>query len=260
MKSQELVKKLEAGMDSIRDSDKWREWLGIQGRFHAYSYMNTLSIMFHRPGATRVAGFHTWRKLGRGVQMGERGIPILAPQQYKKRDKNGEEPENDEDAEYGLTFRTVYVFDVAQTGGKDLPSPTTDVDGDDAGLFAKLAQVAQDEGLAVDTSEKATAIRGTYNAAGKTIWVAPTDSPAQRAKTLAHELAHHFGSNGKNGHTREESETIAESAAYIVLAHFGLDSGSYSFGYLASWSDTKTLRLRLGEIQKTAKAIIEAAA
>jgi antirestriction protein ArdC len=247
-----IIERLERGFQEVQDSERFQDYLSTCARFHHYSAHNTLLIWTQRPDATRVAGFHTWRKLGRHVLKGEKGIGILAPRPYKRTVDNGDEEEVIE----GCYFKPVHVFDVSQTDGQPLPdAPVTELDGSDDGLFASLSAIATKEGIALDRTPNASSANGFYRPGQ--IWIKPEASPRMATKTLAHELAHHFAGHNSYGACRGEMETVAEAVAYIVLAHVGIDAGSYSFGYLASWSDPKVFRAKLTEIHATANQIID---
>jgi N-terminal domain of anti-restriction factor ArdC len=251
-----LVHSLEAGFTRVQSSEEYRAYLSTLARFHNYSLNNVLLIYMQRPDAQRVAGFHTWQSLGRNVRKGEKGISILAPCTYKTTVKDAETGE--EEQRLGVRgFRAVSVFDVAQTEGADLPEvPCTRLTGDDGGLVASLEAIATAEGLTIDRTpgRAGASTSGFYIRDKKEIWVAPDLEPAATAKTLCHELGHHFA-----GHVgcRGEAETIAESTAYLVLGHFGIDAGDYSFGYLSSWSDLPTFRAALTEVNCIATRIID---
>ena len=248
-----IIERLERGFQEVQDSERFQDYLSTCARFHHYSPHNTLLIWTQRPDATRVAGFHTWRKLGRHVLKGEKGIGILAPRPYKRT----VEDDGEEEVIEGCYFKPVHVFDVSQTDGKELPdAPVTELDGSDDGLFASLTAIATKEGITLDRTPNAASngVNGFYRPG--TIWVKPEAAPRMATKTLAHELAHHFAGHVA-GQCRGEQETMAEAVAYIVLAHVGIDAGSYSFGYLASWSDPKVFRAKLTEIHATANRIID---
>jgi len=259
-KRRQLAGKMEQAIADVRDSERFKEWLTFCGRFHNYSMGNTMLIMLQSPNASRVAGFQTWKGMGRTVRKGEKGIAILAPQTFKRECNH----EKDCDCETALGFRTVYVFDESQTDGDPLPDIAESFDGiDDAGLFGKLDNLAHAEGLTIDRLDPpigAGAANGAYMHSARRIWLDPELGALQATKTLAHELAHHYAQHETNGHCREGREIIAESAAYIILQHFGLDAGSYSFDYLASWSanDPKAFKANLSETLRTASSIIEA--
>lgn len=249
-KRSELLQRLERGMHEVRESDNFQRYLSVCAKFHTYSVGNQMLIWLQRPDASHVAGFHSWRSLGRCVRKGEKGIGILAPVRFRASHVDEETGEEEMTA---CRFRTVYVFDVSQTDGEPIPSPVDELTGiDDAGLFAKLDSLAHAEGLTIDRTPGRAAANGFYSSGE--IWIKPEASLPMATKTLTHELAHHFA-----GHVqcREESETIAEAVAFVVLGHFGIDASSYSFGYLASWSDVKTFKSKLGEINTVAKRIID---
>lgn len=256
----ELVKKLERGFQKVQESDEYRSYLDTVSRFHKYSISNTMLIWVQCPNATHVAGFHTWLSLDRHVRRGEKGIRIFAPMPYRRTVSTfDEETEEFEEQEIGqIRFRAVSVFDISQTDGADLAEPpVTLLAGDDAGLWQSLAAAARTERLTIDRKPGrggAGGANGWYDRIGREIWVDPDLAPVMAAKTLCHELAHH---HAEHIDTRQEHETIAESVAYVVLGHYGIDAGDYSFGYLASWSDLRTFRSKLADIHTIASRIIE---
>ena len=138
--------KVEAGIEAVRDSERFREYLAFCGKFHKYSFANQMLIWMQRPNAQLVAGFHTWLTLQRHVRKGEKGIMILAPMTHKRKVEK-QDDENEEQTH--LYFRPVFVFDVTQTEGEPLPSPVAKLTGDDVGQWASLALVAGTEGLVV---------------------------------------------------------------------------------------------------------------
>lgn len=254
-KTRALLQQLEQGFQSVKESDRWADYLKFCARFHNYSPQNCMLILMQKPLASHVAGFQTWKNLGRYVKKGERGIQILAPRPWKRTTEN---EDGEEETVEGIGFVAVHVFDVSQTDGDELPSPNDKLTGDDNGLFDALRILALRERITIDQqANETTSANGFYRRADRLIWVRPNMSPAQSAKTLAHELAHHFAEHDVNGHCRDAAETIAESAAYVVLAHFGIDAGAYSFGYLASWTDPKTFKAALRDIQHVAQTIID---
>src|SRR5439155_10733512 len=157
-----------------------------------------------------------------------------------------------------LRFRAVSVFDISQTDGDELPRPpVTLLAGDTESFGQSLATIAVAEGLIIDRAPGhggAGGANGWYARRTRTIWVDPDLAPVMAAKTLCHELGHHFA---EHIDSRQEHETIAESVAYIVLGHFGVDASDYSFGYLATWSDAVTFKAKLTDIQAIAGQIIE---
>ena len=256
----ELVKKLQRGFQQVQESAEYRSYLDTVSRFHKYSISNTMLIWMQCPNATHVAGFHTWLSLDRHVRKGEKGIRIFAPMPYRKTVSTfDEKTEEFEEHEIGqIRFRAVSVFDISQTDGADLAAPpVTLLAGDDVGLWPSLAAVAQTERLTIDRKPGRGGnggANGWYDRIGREIWIHPDLEPVMAAKTLCHEIAHH---HAEHIDSRQEHETIAESVAYIVLGHFGIDAGDYSFGYLACWSDMATFRAKLADVQTIAGQIIQ---
>lgn len=251
----ELLARLEVAVRAIHDSPSFRRFLDVQARFHTYSFGNTLLIDAQMPHATRVAGYRTWQRLGRQVRRGERAIRIVVPQPTRVLTDDGTREE------VRLRFRTGGVFDISQTDGQPLsevPVPTLESD-DGHDLYHALCLAAEAEG--VDVFERASlgsdSVMGAYDRWNRQIIL--RDGPRlQMTKTLAHELAHHVTRKHETlDDSRATHETVAESVAYVVLAHFGFDSGTRSFPYVAGWAGTPgVLREALGSIQRVAAAII----
>ncbi len=227
----EVMAKLTAGIEALTSSRRWMELLSMQRRFHAYSFNNSLLIALQCPDARRVAGFKTWLSLSRSVRKGEKAIWILAPSTRKV-----EDPETDEAHSVLTGFRPVPVFDISQTDGEDLPEVASLLSGDDAGLFDRLAMVAARRSLPLEFADLGST-NGQYNCETRVIQINAHRTRAQQAKSLAHELAHSILHEGGYAATpRELAELEAESVAFVVCGIEGLDSGEYSFGYVASWS------------------------
>ncbi|MFH1418482.1 MAG: ArdC family protein [Planctomycetota bacterium] len=247
--------RLANAIDGVRASEMFQQFLAVQARFHAYSWRNTLLIAMQRPDATRVAGYRTWQKLGRQVRKGEYGITICAPCPYRREavQDNG----NAETVE-GIYFRAVHVFDVAQTDGEALPTidlPTVDVVAD--ALLSDLVRVADSRGIAVSFQELSGSAFGVSKR-GR-IEIDNTHPTGQQAKTLSHELAHealHW--TAKESLTATVAELEAESVAYVVCLHFGLDVEVRASRYIALWNgDAKALKASLHRITATARTIID---
>jgi len=259
----ELLAQLEQGITTLTSSDTWTEYLAFQAKFHHYSASNAQLIMMQSGGyATRVAGFHKWLELGRHVRKGETGLYILAPLVYTTKDE--ETGEKTGSAIRG--FRYVCVFDIAQTEGEDLPQVATLLEGDDPnGLFADLAEIAVDLGFSVhvDTISE-PGVNGYCDHAAKLIKISETLSPAAKVKTLAHELSHAIlhTDDGREGLERGILELEAESSAFVVCAALGVDSGAYSFGYVATWAGggevaLKAIRASQERIHKASALILK---
>src|SRR5581483_11516878 len=197
------------------------------------------------------AGSRAWPRMDRFVRKGEKAIWILAPMVYTT---DAETESQDDRVIRG--FKYVPVFDVAQTDGQELPSVCNRLAGDDPdGLYAKLVSVAHSIGFSVEDAEIPGSTNGDCSHELHRIRVEVTNSPAQRVKTLAHELAHAL--LHASFEDRKLAELEAESTAYIVCQSLGIDSSDYSFGYVAVWaggSDQATAGIKAsGErIQKSA--------
>jgi hypothetical protein len=255
------MRQLKDGVEGIQDSSQFRLFLTTMSKFHEYSVGNLILIAIQKPSATRVAGFNTWKDLGRWVKKGEKGIAILAPVMPPKPKK--EEVEEEEEEELALTpvyFKVVHVFDIRQTEGKPLPEfdvPVLTGDANEA-LFEKAMNLAKSQGLDVSFELRPNqdpSIKGQFS--GRSIWVKPDEPRAQQLKSLLHEMAHYY-SEGVFRIPRRDAETIAESAAFAVGAHYGFDSGVRSFPYVALWAqDKKVLQANLTNIRKVTNVILE---
>ncbi len=259
----ELMAQLEAGVTAIQTGDDFKRYLSVAAKFHAYSSNNVLLVIAQRPEATRVAGYRTWQSLGRQVNKGERAIYIFAPRPYRV--KSDTAPA--EDVRERLTFRLVPVFDLEQTTGDPLPTmeaPTLTGDAD-ADAYHALVRFAASDGLTVtshdpntDGDDTRSSYHGYYSPGRKLIFVKRA-APAQMLKTLIHELGHHLDPELELAPVGKR-ETVAEATAFIVAAHQGIDTGSYSFPYIATWAgqqDGPTLiKQVLGRVQPIAHRLI----
>jgi antirestriction protein ArdC len=249
----DLLAQLEEGILGLTSSERWRRHLDVQSRFHRYSYANALLIVAQRHDATRVAGFVTWRRLGRTVRKGEKAIWILAPMVVQD--------DTDAEKDRGVRgFRTVAVFDVAQTDGEELPGVCTTLAGDDpAGSYERLAALAASIGFRVEDRVFTDGTNGDCSFSHRRIRVASDNAPAQRVKTLAHEVAHAM--LHEKYESRALAELEAESTAYVVCQVLGIDAADYSFGYVASWAGGGAAAVAgikgcCGRIQQAAAAIL----
>ncbi len=276
-----VMKQLKAGVEGIQDSYQFRLFLTTMSKFHDYSIGNQILIMLQKPEATRVAGFNTWKDLGRFVKKGEKGIAILAPIMPPKVKSNcpgcgaevsrkarycpdcGHPLETTSVIDMGHPryFRVVYVFDLSQTEGENLPEfdvPALTGEANEE-LFTDLLAHMRQCGISVEFDSRPNMdpdIKGFYSPSG--IWVRPEEPRAQQLKTLLHEIAHYY-SEGVFQIPRADAETIAESAAFVIGAHFGFDSGVRSFPYVALWAkDKKVLEDNLSAIRRVSTTIMEA--
>ena len=281
---QELTDMLEAGIRDIFSGDKFKEMLAVMSKFHDYSVNNTILIARQKPDATFVAGFNQWKKdFGRSVNKGEKGIKILAPCIYKTKedeikkdpvsglpvlDENGK-PVKEESEKMLTGFKAVTVFDVSQTDGKPLPNLGVDELSGDIKDFDKLMSVLREISpvpikFALITSDA----KGFYNFDDKSITIKEGMSNVQTVKTAIHEITHAklhdvdtVKAKGEKPKDQSTKEVEAESVAFAVCQHFGIDTSDYSFGYVAGWSsgkDTPELKASLETIHDTAAELITA--
>jgi len=257
-----LVKALEAG-----DSEVLTEYLNAMARFHNYSFGNIMLIARQRPTATQVAGIRTWNSLGRFVKRGEKGIVILAPMVgYRKQAKdavateipssNAADERKREPQLYG--FRAVYVFDVNQTEGKELPV-LTEVQGDVSGCRERLVEYVESRNIKLNYSEKIAPAKGMSY--GGKITVLTGMEPAEEFSTLVHETAHEMlhKAERRTLTTKEVRETEAEAVAFVVCQSIGLETGSAFSDYIRLWNgDAKLLQESLEVVQRTAAVILGA--
>ena len=218
--------------------DDWKRMLEVVSKFHRYSFNNHLMIFLQRPDATVVAGFNRWKSLGRFVRKGEKGIAIFAPCRYKT--KLEDDDGNEQSFQQIRGFRVVHVFDISQTEGDELPDldavrPKL-LDGDaPEGIWDVLVTQANEAGYDVIRNRRGSE-NGYCDFSSKEIAVRPDVSAAQAAKTLVHELGHALLHGDEMPASKEVAEVEVESVAYIVCDAIGLDTGDYSFAYVARWS------------------------
>ena len=283
-KVQEITDKLEEGLKELFESEKYKTYLSTMSKFHNYSFNNTLLIAMQKPEATLVAGYKAWQKnFERHVNKGEKAIRILAPAPYKikeERDKldpvtgemmfdeNGM-PQKEQVEVTIPAFRAVSVFDVSQTDGKPIPELEAQellstVEGYEDFVQA-LMNVAP---VPIGFEDIPGDSKGYFHTEEKRIAVQENMSESQTLKTMVHEVAHSMLHNKEidrddlieePAKDRNTKEVEAESVAYTVCQHFGIDTSDYSFGYIAGWSsgkDMKELKSSLDTIRKTASELI----
>ncbi len=259
----EITEQLEQGLKELYESDKYGEYLNAMAKFHSYSFSNTVLIATQRPGATYVAGYTTWKKLGRYIKKGEKGIRIIAPSPYKKRireivkDEYGKEIYNEdgsikiEEIERIIpAFKVVTVFDISQTEGKELPTITEKLNNTISSEdYEHLMKAINNYSLCPIRLAKITSgANGYYDQEEKEIVINVGMSNDQTIKTAIHEVAHSLLHDKDNGMIKdskelaEDREVQAESIAYTVTKHFGMDSSDYSCGYIVGWSSGKELK------------------
>lgn len=260
-KVQALVEKLEQGVAAVYSSKAWREVLEFQAHFHNYSFSNVFLIILQCPHASRVAGFNAWKQLGRHVTKGQKAIQILAPLVGKKKDTKDDGEEIKKSYIYG--FRSVNVFDVSQTEGKELPKLTEELVGNSDTAEHLIAALHSAIKIPVDFEDIQTGAKGYYSPSEHRIAVNQGMSQDQTAKTLIHEYVHSLlHSKDANNKTRGQMEAEAEGTAFVVATYYGLDTSDYSFGYVAGWASQdngiELIKVIGQTIQHTAKQIIDA--
>ena len=284
-KMKEITDRLEAGIQELFDSDRFKEYLRVMSKFHNYSFNNTLLIAMQKPDATFVAGYTSWKNnFGRQVVSQAKSIKVLAPSPYKIKkeidkidpktkkpvtDKNGK-PVKEETEITVPAFKVVSVFDVSQTEGKELPSIGVDEltgDVEQYNDFFKAAELSAP--VPVGFEKIGSGTKGYYSQTDKRIAINEGMSELQNLKTLIHETAHaklhDIDLNAPpekqaDRPDRRTREVQAESIAYAVCQHYGLDTSDYSFSYVAQWSSGRELaelKASLETIRSTASELIK---
>ena len=276
-----ITDKLEAGIAALFQSETYKAYLSTMSKFHNYSLNNTLLIAMQKPDATLVAGYQAWQKQHqRHVRKGEKGIQIIAPSPYKakkerevldpttgrpKLDAQGKPVKETVEVEYPA-FRVATVFDVSQTEGKELPSLGVDeLSGKVDGYSRLLTALKEICPVPIGFEQIGSGAKGYYHTTEQRIALQEGMSEMQTVKTLIHEMAHQRLHSHEKEKPREErlsarsKEVEAESVAYTVCQHFGIDTSDYSFGYIAGWSsgkETAELKESLGKIRDAASELI----
>jgi hypothetical protein len=261
----EAHERLITAVEHLMTGADWLGFLDTARRFRSYSFNNLLLIFTQRPDASRVAGYQTWRSLGRQVRRGEQGIAILAPCTYRRVVVDSEDGAEREPGRVLRGFKITHVFDVSQTDGDPLPEPPVHVldGGDPSGLTDRLADLVRAEGFAFALGpmpvehERALGVTDHHN---RTVVVRDDVAPAQQAKTTAHELAHVLLHGGDRRPDRVVCEVEAESVAYLVCGTSGLPTDAYSLGYVAGWAggDLDTVRATAERVTACAGRILDA--
>ena len=280
-KLKEITDRLEQGIAELFDSERYKEYLKVMSKFHNYSFRNTVLIAMQKPDASLVAGFSAWKNnFERNVMKGQKGIKIIAPSPYKikqemqKIDPHTQKPIIGKDGkpvteEKEITipaYKVVSVFDVSQTEGKELPDIAVDELTGDVDrykdFFAALEKTSPVP-IAFENIEGGS--HGYYHLEDKRIAINEGMSELQTLKTAIHEIAHaklhdidlNAPKDEQQPHIdRRTREVEAESVAYTVCQHYGLDTSDYSFGYVAGWSSGR----ELSELKSSLETIRSAAA
>ena len=268
-KRQETIDKaietMNKGIYEYLDSDRFKTLLDTMSKFHDYSMNNTLLILGQNPRATHLAGYNKWQQdFNRQVKRGEKGLMIWMPVEIKVKenhyvlDENGNRILGDdgkfkrEEVEVKKrTFKIGYTFDVSQTEqieGKEVIelSPVKDLKGDVKDYQALTKALMEISPVPIKIEAFTASAKGCYNSLTNEITIQPDMSEVQTIKTMIHEIAHSIVHSNENLNQLKQNENIefsknekevqAESIAYIVSSHLGIDTSDYSFPYVATWS------------------------
>lgn len=279
-KLKEITDRLEQGIAELFDSERYKEYLRVMSKFHNYSFNNTLLIAMQKPDASLVAGFSAWKNnFGRNVMKGQKGIKIIAPSPFKikqemeKIDPHTQKPVIGKDGkpvteEKEITipaYKVVSVFDVSQTEGRELPDIAVDeLTGDVDRYKDFFAALEKTSPVPIGFEKIEGGAHGYYHLENKRIAIDEGMSQLQTLKTAIHEIAHaklhdidlNAPKDEQPRVDRRTREVEAESVAYTVCQHYGLDTSDYSFGYVAGWSSGR----ELAELKSSLETIRSAAA
>lgn len=279
-KLKEITDRLEQGITELFDSERYKEYLKVMSKFHNYSFRNTVLIAMQKPDASLLAGFSAWKNnFERNVMRGEKGIKIIAPSPYKikqemqKIDPHTQKPIIGKDGkpvteEKEITipaYKVVSVFDVSQTEGKELPDIAVDeLTGDVDRYKDFFAALEKTSPVPIAFENIGGGSHGYYHLEDKRIAINEGMSELQTLKTAIHEIAHaklhdidlNAPKDEQPRVDRRTREVEAESVAYTVCQHYGLDTSDYSFGYVAGWSSGR----ELSELKSSLETIRSAAA
>ena len=280
-KLKEITDRLEQGITELFDSERYKEYLRVMSKFHNYSFNNTLLIAMQKPDASLIAGFTAWKnQFQRNVKKGEKGIKIIAPSPFKikqeteKIDPQTQKPVIGRDGkpvteEKEITipaYKVVSVFDVSQTEGKELPDIAVDALTGDVEQYSEFfAALEKTSPVPIGFEKIEGGAHGYYHLEDKRIALDEGMSELQTLKTAIHEIAHaklhDIDLNAPKDEQqprvdRRTREVEAESVAYTVCQHYGLDTSDYSFGYVAGWSSGR----ELAELKSSLETIRSAAA
>lgn len=277
---QEILERLEKGVKEVFESQKYKDYLTAMSKFHSYSFNNIMLIFQQKPDAGLIAGYNAWKtEHGRQVVKGAKAIKILAPAPYKvkvSRDKmnpDTKEPILDENGDpvrenaevRKLYFKVVNVFDVSDTEGRELPSiGVSELSGSVGGYDDFFEALERTCPVPIGFDRISSGAKGYFSLTENKIVINEGMQQVQILKTAIHEIAHqrlHSGDDPglEKDKTRSSKEVEAESVAYTVCQHYGIDTSDYSFAYIAGWSQGKEiseLKGSLDTIRKTASEFI----
>ena len=274
-----LAEHLKEGMKNYLDSEQFKSFLDTMSKFHNYSLNNIHFLKMQNPNVSQVASFNKWKTdFERTVKKGSKALKIWVPYQVKTKISTNQNelsfsPSENEIEEKEVTvtrFKLGNVFDVSQTEGKELPKAINELTGsvkDYEDLYRAAKAVSMDNQVSISFEEiKRGGANGYYSPNENRIVISKGLKGQEHIlKTIFHEMAHsdlHRGTNAQYGDDQyRKQELQAESVAYVVANHFGFDTSSYSFGYLAIWAKDKNgfedMVEQLQIVQKEAKSLID---
>lgn len=276
---EEITSKLEKGVKEIFDGANYQQYLNFCAKLPRYSVNNQILIMMQKPDATMCQTFTNWKEVNRHVRKGEKGIRILAPAPYKMQkeqdkvdasgkavlDKDGEPVKETVEVTINA-FKPVSTFDISQTEGEPVPTPGVDeLTGSVEGYETLLVAIKEVVPVPITFEQIDSGAKGFYHLEENRIVVQEGMSEAQTVKTLLHEASHQALhskeaiDSSEEKKSKNQKETEAESVAYVVCQHYGIDTSDYSFHYVATWSVDKEvpeLKASLDTIRRTASELI----
>ena len=286
---QQITAGIEQGIKELFESEKYMRYLSVMSRFHRYSVNNTMLIYMQKPDATLVAGYNKWKnQFERHVKKGEHGITIIAPTPFKKKieeqkldpdtkapmlDAEGKIIMEEREVEIPM-FRPVKVFDVSQTDGKPLPELASSLSGNVQNYEAFLEALRRSAPVPLSVEPMAANMDGYFSPDRQRIAIREGMSEVQTVSAAVHEIAHSKLHNYAKAQEeaaragdkeppqkkdRNTEEVEAESISYAVCQYYGIQTADNSFGYIATWSQDKTLpelRASLETINKAAGELI----
>lgn len=267
---QALTAELEQQVQELFDSEKYRLFLDAMAKFHHYSWNNTLLILMQCPHAEQVAGYATWKKLGRQVKTGEKGIRILVPTPVRIRgtesvpQEEKEEIDNEEKKQKRLFFKIGHVWDISQTEGPPLPSiAVEELTGDVTGYHDLMKMVKQLSPVPIREGKIEGGAKGYFSPSRQEIVIREGMSERHSFHTAVHELTHSLLNQRGIDKTidRQTNEVIAESVSYVVCKALRIETEEYSCGYICGWSsgrEMKELKTSLALIRKLSAELIPA--
>ena len=286
---QQITAGIEQGIQELFESEKYMRYLSVMSRFHRYSVNNTMLIYMQKPDATLVAGYNKWKnQFERHVKRGEHGITIIAPTPFKKKieeqkldpdtkapmlDAEGKVIMEEREVEIPM-FRPVKVFDVSQTDGKPLPELASSLSGSVQNYEIFMEALRRSAPVPLSVEPMAANMDGFFSPDRQRIAIREGMSEVQTVSAAVHEIAHSKLHNYAKAQEeaaragdkeppqkkdRNTEEVEAESISYAVCQYYGIQTGENSFGYIATWSQDKTLpelRASLETINKAAGELI----